>query len=80
MSDFPANFYERWRDAHLVSDHLREEGFAPPDERLLQAIWFHQRLRRERLRAADGRPVRVLHPGYWNRGAGPDFRGAMVQF
>ena len=28
----------------------------------------------------DGRGVRVLHPGFWNREAGPDFRGAMVQF
>jgi hypothetical protein len=24
--------------------------------------------------------VRVLHPGFWNREAGPDFRGAMIQF
>jgi hypothetical protein len=22
----------------------------------------------------------VLHPGFWNRGAGPDFRGAILQF
>jgi hypothetical protein len=24
--------------------------------------------------------LRVLHPGFWNREAGPDFRGAVVQF
>lgn len=79
VSGSPVNFYERWRDAHLASDRLHEGGFAP-DERLLQAIWFHQRLLRERLCTTEGRVVRVLHPGYWNRGAGPDFRGAIVQF
>ncbi|MST00141.1 MAG: DUF2851 family protein [Pedosphaera sp.] len=52
---------------------------AAPPERLLQAIWRHQRLRRDGLRAADGRTVRVLHPGFWNRAAGPDFREAIIQ-
>lgn len=27
----------------------------------------------------DGHPVTVLHPGFWNREAGPDFRAAVVQ-
>jgi hypothetical protein len=27
----------------------------------------------------DGKPVRVLHPGFWNHEAGPDFRGAVLQ-
>jgi hypothetical protein len=47
---------------------------------LLQAVWHHQRLLRDRLVTADGRRVRVLHPGFWNHGAGPDFRDAVVQF
>jgi hypothetical protein len=59
---------------------LREGDATAPPERLLQAIWFHQRLRREQLRGADGHALRVLHPGFWNREAGPDFRGAVVQF
>jgi hypothetical protein len=52
----------------------------PPPERLLQAVWFHQRLHRDALRLTDGRPVRVLHPGFWNREAGPDFRRAILQW
>ncbi len=32
------------------------------------------------LRTLDGQPVRVLHPGFWNHEAGPDFRGAVLQF
>lgn len=58
---------------------VREGDDAPP-ERLLQSVWQRQRLRRDRLRALDGRLVRVLHPGFRNREGGPDFRGAVIQF
>jgi hypothetical protein len=57
---------------------LRDENEAPP-ERLLQAIWHHQRLQRDRLRTADGRTVRILHPGFVSVEGGPDFRGAVIQ-
>ena len=72
------SFYSEWRDrrSHVLALH-EQPGL--PSERLLQAIWHHQRLRRDQLRTADGRPVRVLHPGFWNREAGPDFRQAVVQ-
>jgi hypothetical protein len=46
----------------------------------VQNIWHHQRIRRGDLRLLDGRPLRVLHPGIWNHGAGPDFAGAVLQF
>lgn len=51
----------------------------PPPERWMQQLWRHQRLRRTGLRLTDDRPLRVLHPGFWNREAGPDFRRAIVQ-
>lgn len=54
------------------------EGGSPP-ERWLQQIWRHQRLQRTKLVALDGRPVRVLHPGFWNREPGPDFKDAVIQ-
>ena len=57
---------------------LRDEA-APPPERLLQVIWCHQRLRRDRLRTADGQVVRILHPGFVSLEGGPDFRGAVIQ-
>ena len=40
----------------------------------------HQRILRDELKLVDGRALRVLHPGFWNHGAGPDFRDAVVQF
>lgn len=59
---------------------LREETGGAPPERLLQAVWHQQRILREQLRTLDGQIVRVLHPGFWNREPGPDFRGAVLQF
>ena len=74
------NLYARFRRSALGAPFVCETGSAPPPERLLQHVWQHQRLVRDRLHLVDGTPVQVLHPGFWNREAGPDFRGAVVQF
>ena len=48
----PSNFYARWRvESGLVP--AWREGEAFPPERLLQAVWQHQRLLRDRLRTLD---------------------------
>jgi len=78
MSVLPAHCYTGWRLAQRAAS-FRETGLAAPPERLLQAVWAHQRLQRERLVTTDGRPVRILHPGFWNHEAGPDFRRAVIQ-
>ena len=74
------DFYAQWRAEQEARFLLRERPSPHPPERLLQNVWHHQRLRREDLRTVDGQPVRVLHPGFWNQQAGPDFRGAVLQF
>ncbi|MCX6904950.1 MAG: DUF2851 family protein, partial [Verrucomicrobia bacterium] len=74
MTFSATNFYLEWRDRSRRWA-LRET----PGERLLQAVWHHQRLRRDGLRLCDGRTLRVLHPGFWNRESGPDFRQAVLQ-
>lgn len=71
-------FYSQWRHAGSIA-LVRDASSGPPPERLLQALWQRQRLQRDALRTLDGRPVRVLHPGFWNHEAGPDFRGAVIQ-
>lgn len=81
MNGFPPGQYAAWRTAHLAPCTLHETvDTAPPAERLLQAVWHHQRLLREQLQTLDGRKLRVLHPGFRNSEAGPDFRNAVVQF
>ncbi len=46
-------------------------------ERTLQALWYAGAL--PDLETLDGLPVRVLDPGSWNRGSGPDFLGARLR-
>jgi hypothetical protein len=73
------NFYAVWRERCRGVHALRDGGSAPP-EKLLQAVWWHQRLRRDQLKTADGRTMRVLHPGFMSVAGGPDFRGAVLRF
>jgi hypothetical protein len=72
------NFYAVWRMPPGAATLLRDANDMPP-ERLLQAIWQHQHLRRDRLKTADGKTVRILHPGFISAEGGPDFQGAVVQ-
>jgi hypothetical protein len=74
---FPSNCYALARERGGGLPRLRDSGDAPP-ERLLQAAWQHQRIQRDRLQTLDGRPVRVLHPGFINRESGPDFHDALI--
>ena len=78
MTPAPASFYAQWRVRCGVVPVLREDHESPP-ERLLQAIWQHQRLLRDQLKTLDGQPVRILHPGFRSAEGGPDFRGAVAQ-
>jgi hypothetical protein len=48
-------------------------------EKLLQKIWLRGDFDASRAVTADGRVVRVLHPGRWNLLGGPDFKGARLQ-
>jgi hypothetical protein len=72
-------FYARWRAQNAERLLLGERDAAHPPESLLQSLWLHQRLRREGMQTVQGQPLRVLHPGFWNHEAGPDFRGAVIQ-
>jgi len=73
------NPYLAWRERTGAVCVLRDENVLPP-ERLLQAVWQHQRIHRGGLKTTDGKILRVLHPGFASAGVGPDFRGAVLQF
>lgn len=79
MAFLGENFYAAWRENCRAVGALHDEAATPP-EKLLQTIWQHQRLRRGELKTADGKSVRVLHPGFASVEGGPDFRGAVMQF
>lgn len=73
----PENFYARWRSRVCGEHFLQDKQF--PAERLVQAIWQHQRVRRGELKTADGQSIRIFHPGFASFEGGPDFRGAVLQ-
>jgi hypothetical protein len=54
MFPLAENFYAVWRLRCGAANVLRDQNDLPP-ERLLQAVWQHQRLRRDRLMTAAGR-------------------------
>ncbi len=78
MNASAENFYAVWRERCRAVSLLQDAAGVPP-EKLLQAIWLHQRLHRDQLKTVDGRPVRVLHPGFQSVTGVPDFRGAVLQ-
>jgi len=78
VSGIPPSFYAQFRVRCGAVPLLRDGQDSPP-ERLLQAVWQHQRLLRDQLTTLDGLPVRILHPGFVSLEGGPDFRNALVQ-
>lgn len=48
-------------------------------ERHVQSIWYDKSMRPDSLYTRNGAPVRVIHPGSWNLGPGPDFKDAVLE-
>lgn len=66
--------------ATRIAEPPSGSGGAPRvDEKLVQAIWHEQLLHGDRLETCSRRPLRVIEPGRWNHGAGPDFRNAEIE-
>ncbi|MCF7668524.1 MAG: DUF2851 family protein [Verrucomicrobia bacterium] len=71
--------YAHWRNS-IIESTLNDGREEAPAEKLLHSIWQHQRLTRERMETVDGLPFTVLHPGFHNHSAGPDFLNTVVQW
>ena len=46
-------------------------------ERAIQRLWASGEVRGP-MAATSGAKIEIVHPGDWNRGAGPDFLGAEI--
>ena len=68
--------YTQWRSAPVSL----AEGRGAVSEYAVQCVWFDQLFSEEGLQAQEGQRLRVVSPGWWNRQAGPDFRGAQIAF
>jgi len=49
-------------------------------EEFLHFIWKYGLYYKSKLRTASGEPVEVIHPGEYNRDAGPDFFNARIKY
>ncbi|HUX08147.1 MAG TPA: DUF2851 family protein [Acidobacteriota bacterium] len=80
LSGFVGVYSQSLRHLEEVADEGASFEARPrTPERLVAAIWFDQQLDHAHLKIADGRKLRVLSPGRWNTGPGPDFQGARLR-
>ena len=75
----PADRYSRLREVALVRESTGSSDAGQWTEHELQALWFAGSFGRD-FTTTDGRKVRVVQFGVWNREAGPDFAEAAVAF
>ncbi|MFB0517863.1 MAG: DUF2851 family protein [Acidobacteriota bacterium] len=79
LIDYLRKLYPYWitREGRVVfSEYGLEKRIA---EKLVQSIWFDQRLRMDKLKTNSGEKVEVLSPGKWNSESGPDFIQAAIK-
>jgi len=62
------------------SDTIAREIPGTIPEHTLQSIWYDQIFSEKGLTTLDGRKLKIVSPGWWNHGEGPDFKGAQVEF
>lgn len=74
-----AIFSDRYGQLRLLRATAQEER-ARLSEHAVQCLWYDQLFRAEGLETIEGQRVRVVSPGWWNHGEGPDFRGAQIEF
>lgn len=81
---------ERWnQEQQTLGQAVRANQFAvreqgqpfnqdTMEERLVQCIWHDQLLDLDNLKTASGKTLRIIEPGRWNTGRGPDFQQARL--
>ncbi|HOE65366.1 MAG TPA: DUF2851 family protein [Candidatus Hydrogenedentes bacterium] len=73
-------FSERY--AALRGRVMREETDSSPHgpEQAFHGVWYDQLFSETGLCTDEGMPIRIVSPGWWNHGEGPDFKGAQIEF
>ncbi len=60
-------------------DQVSEPDFDKIEEEFVQKLWHGQRFFNANLLSIDGKEIRVLKPGVWNKEEGPDFMHAEIE-
>lgn len=75
-ASYPAPF----SDDYARFSSVVREGRRTISEHLIQMVWYDQLFSSDGLQTSEGKPLRIISPGWWNRSEGPDFKGAQVAF
>lgn len=75
----PLPFSERYGQLRLLRETVREER-ERLSEHSIQCLWYDQVFRTSGLKTVEGQRLKIVSPGWWNHGEGPDFRGAQIEF
>ena len=70
---------KRWEGSFEVCEIQGLYGPLQVLEGKVQQIWALQEMQRGDWRTVTGARLKVLRPGTWNRGRGPDFREALIE-
>ena len=73
-------FSERYSQLRSRRPSIVRERSSDVSEHVLQCIWYDQLFSDRPLETIDGRRIKVVSPGWWNRAEGPDFKGAQIEF
>lgn len=74
MTSAPASRYESARQSRVLREEVVRQGEIEIQARLFNGEYG------TKWQTTDGEAFEILHFGEWNREAGPDFKGAVVQF
>lgn len=78
-TDAAIAFSEHYARLRLLRATHAREGADEVNEEAVQCIWYDSLFTQQGLETEDGRTLRVISPGWWNQGEGPDFKGAQLE-
>jgi len=76
---YGVRFREEYGQLRVQRACVREQAPAVREEQV-QCLWYDMLFRQEGLQSDSGRSIKIISPGWWNRAAGPDFRGAQIEY
>ncbi|MBI3584647.1 MAG: DUF2851 family protein [Nitrospinae bacterium] len=77
MGCFSYQYFSIKKEIPLVKEKKSNRYGKKIPERLVRCIWLDQ-LFEDEIFTVDGRKIKVLAPGWWNLGEGPDFNKAVI--
>ncbi|HRT21091.1 MAG TPA: DUF2851 family protein [Candidatus Hydrogenedentes bacterium] len=72
-------FSEKYGHLRAMQHASHVSETTPVTEEAVRCLWYDHLFTDRGLCVDDGRALRVVSAGWWNRGEGPDFKGAQIE-